>query len=199
MTHRLPLALLTTLALIPGAVFAQATEGTADAQTPAEIPQPYVAATHGDWQVICQPIDPEVENCEMYQLLLDAQQQPTAEISIAALPFGAEFAAGGTVTTPLETFLPAGLGFRIGDEENVRLEQFRVCTVVGCVVRMGFSAEEVDKLRAGSTATYFITPFVAIDQPVEVTMSLTGFTAALEDVQTRFSAATAIIRQRQNP
>ena len=69
------------------------------------------------------------------------------------LPLGAEFAAGATVTTPLETFLPTGLGFRIGTAENMRVEGFRVCTVVGCVVRMGLTAEEIDQMKAGSTAT----------------------------------------------
>lgn len=203
MTHRFPFAALTcaalaALALSVGAAVSQTTEGAAPAaEQGAEIPQPYLAATHGDWQVICQPVDAELETCEMYQLLVDAQQQPTAEISIAALPFGAEFVAGGTVTTPLETFLPTGLGFRIGEEENIRLEQYRVCTVVGCIVRMGFSADEVERMKAGSTASYIITPFVAVDQPVEVTMSLSGFTAAFEDVQTRFAQAAAVMRTRQ--
>lgn len=204
MMHRFPFAALTcaALAVVPlgaGAAWAQTAEGAAPAEgQAAEVPQAYLAATHGDWQVICQPLDPELETCEMYQLLIDEQQQPTAEISIAALPFGAEFVAGGTVTTPLETFLPTGLGFRIGDDENIRLEQYRVCTVVGCVVRMGFSGEEVDRMKSGSSASFIITPFVAVDQPVSVTMSLSGFTAAFDDVQTRFAQAAAVMRTRQS-
>lgn len=192
-------ALTLGLAAAPLAVAPTLAQTTAEqaAQTPEQAPAPYVAATHGDWEILCQRLDEEIENCEMYQLLADETGQPTAEISIAALPFGSEFAAGATVTTPLETFLPTGLGFRIGEQETMRIEQFRVCTVIGCVVRMGLSGEEVDSLKSGSTATFVLAPFVAIDQPVELTMSLTGFTAAYDEVQTRFSTAAAAMRARQ--
>lgn len=159
---------------------------------------PVLAATHRDWQVICSPeVEGQPQVCEMYQLLLDTDQQPIAEMSIAALPLGAEFAAGATITTPLETFLPTGLGFHIGNEENMRIEPFRVCTVVGCVVRMGLSTEEVNRMKAGSSATVTIAPFVAVDRPVEITVSLAGFTAAYDDLQTRLSEAAA--RARSNP
>ncbi|WP_323037572.1 invasion associated locus B family protein [Pararhodobacter sp.] len=200
-----PLALTAVFcAALPGfAAFAQDTAATEPAATepaatePAErqIGEPYVAATHNDWEVLCSVIDANgTTNCEMYQLLRDPTDQPVAEISIAALPLGAEFAAGATITTPLETFLPTGLGWAIDDAEEMRVEQFRVCTVVGCIVRMGISAEEVDTLRAGTNAKIIIAPFVAIDQPVEITVSLSGFTAAYADLQTRLSEAAAASR-----
>lgn len=179
-------------------VFAQdATAPTAGAPADAAA-GPVVAATHGDWQILCSPeVTGQPQQCEMYQLLKDTNDAPIAEISIAALPLGAEFAAGATVTTPLETFLPTGLGFRIGTEENMRVEGFRVCTVVGCVVRMGISVEEIDRLKAGSNATITIAPFVAINQPVDIRVSLTGFTAAYDDLQTRLSEAAAAARSGQ--
>lgn len=159
------------------------------------IGEPYEAASFNDWQVMCSRMDEAgTTRCEMYQLLLDPSEQPVAEISIAALPLGAEFAAGATITTPLETFLPSGMGWRLGAAEEMRVEGFRVCTVVGCVVRMGFSPEEVDAMKAGSTATIMIAPFVAVDQPVEITVSLSGFTAAYEDLQTRLAEAAAAAR-----
>ncbi|MCW1932189.1 invasion associated locus B family protein [Pararhodobacter zhoushanensis] len=171
----------------------------ADAATPtAPAPDaagPVLAATFRDWQIICSPeVAGQPQTCEMYQLLLDPSDAPIAELSIAALPLGAEFAAGATVTTPLETFLPTGLGFRIGQEENMRVEGFRVCTVVGCVVRMGLSPDEITRMKAGSSATVTIAPFVAIDQPVEINVSLAGFTAAYDDLQTRLAAAAAAAR-----
>ena len=175
------------------------TEPTADPAAEAtQPPGPYAAATFGNWEIICTPMGEGVpESCEMYQLLLDEQASPLAEISIAALPLGAEFAAGATVTTPLETFLPTGLGFRIGEAETMRIEPFRVCTVVGCIVRMGLSVEEIDAMKAGADATLTIAPFVAVDQPVNITISLEGFTAAYEDVQTRLSLAAAATRAGQ--
>ena len=156
---------------------------------------PVLAATFRDWQIICSPeVEGQAQTCEMYQLLMDASDSPIAELSIAALPLGAEFAAGATVTTPLETFLPTGMGFRIGQEENMRIEGFRVCTVVGCVVRMGLSPDEIDRMKAGTSATVTIAPFVAIDQPVDINISLAGFTAAYDDLQTRLAAAAAAAR-----
>lgn len=171
-------------------------EAPAGAPT-APAPETFVAATFNDWEIICAPVDDAGNNtCEMYQLLFDPTGQPVAEISIAALPLGAEFAAGASITTPLETFLPMGLGWRVGPTGDMRAEGFRVCTVVGCLVRMGIPAEEVDQMRAGSTATIMIAPFAAIDQPVEITVSLSGFTAAFADLQTRL--AEAAVRARGN-
>ncbi len=153
-------------------------------QTPG---QPYLVAEHQDWQIICARLDDgSGEYCEMYQLLREPNGQPVAEISIAALAETGDIVAGATITTPLETFLPAGLGFRLSAEsEQMRIEPFRVCTVVGCIVRMGLTAEEVRALERGSDAFITIVPFVAPDQPVDVAVSLRGFTAAMRDLRAR--------------
>lgn len=181
------------LGLTIGAAPAFAQEQAAPEQP--QLGQPRLAATHTDWQVLCtQLAEDQPESCEMYQLLSDPSGAPMGEISLVALPLGAEFAAGATVSTPLETFLPTGLGFRIGDAEEMRVEPFRVCTSVGCFVRMGLSADEVNSLKAGSSATIMIAPYVAIDQTVEMTISLSGFTAAYNDLQDRLSAAAAAAR-----
>lgn len=191
------LATALTAALLPGLAIAQdAAAPEASAEAAAQLPaEPVVVATNGSWQVMCNQVeDIATQNCEMYQLLLDPAGQPIAEIGIAVLPFGSEFSAGATVTTPLETFLPTGMGWRIGAAEEMRIEPFRVCTVIGCIIRMGLSAEEVDAMRAGTTATVTIAPFAAIDQPVEITVSLAGFTASFDDLQTRLSNAAAAAR-----
>ncbi|WP_417587639.1 invasion associated locus B family protein [Pararhodobacter oceanensis] len=197
---------MTFRSALPSAVFclalsampALAQEAEADAEAQAPQPgQPYSVSTHNDWEVVCSIVDEAgTEACELYQLLLDESETPIAEISVSALPFGSEFAAGITATTPLETFLPTGMGWRIGNAEEMRIEPFRVCTVVGCVVRMGMTAEEVDAMKAGATATVTIAPFVAIDQPIEISVSLSGFTAGYEALQTRMSEAA--VRQREN-
>ena len=41
-------------------------------------------------------------------------------------------------------------------------------------------------------------PFVAVDQEVSLTVSLSGFTAAYEDLQTRLSNAAAAQRSQNN-
>jgi len=190
----LPLAFgVMTLAAAP--VLAQ-DAATETSQTPPGAP--FIDATYSDWEILCTQVDEAgTLGCEMYQLLNDAGGSPIAEISVAALPFGSEVAAGATITAPLETFLPSGLGWRVGAAEEMRIEQFRVCNVVGCFVRMGLSVEEVDALKAGSNATVVIAPFVAIDQPIEINVSLSGFTAAYEDLQTRLSEAAIRSRESQ--
>lgn len=191
-----PLALSAAFCAVLPSVAAFAQEATTDAAQSPAVGEPFVAATHRDWEVLCSQIDEAgTLSCEMWQLLLDESDQPVAEISIAALPFGSEFTAGATVTTPLETFLPFGMGWRIGEAEEMRIEAFRVCTVVGCMVRMGIPAEEIEAMRAGSTATIMIAPFRAVDQPLGITVSLSGFTAALEDLQTRLSESAAAARE----
>lgn len=191
------ISLCSALFAVPALAQEQATEQAPAAAAQAQQPsQPVLVATHTDWQILCsQPQDGAQQNCEMYQLLTDENNNPMGEISILALPFGAEFAAGATVTTPLETFLPTGLGFVIGNAEEMRMEPFRVCTVVGCFVRMGLSSEEVNALKAGATATVAIAPYVAIDQAIQMTISLSGFTAAYDDLQNRLAEAAAAARE----
>ena len=175
-------AFAAALALTGTAALAQA-----EATAPQQAGETYVAAEHRDWQVLCTPVpDEEQELCEMYQLLTEESGQPVAEITIAALAETGDIVAGATITTPLETFLPTGLGFRIGsDSQDMRLEPFRVCTVVGCIVRMGLTADEVSQMQRGAEAFVTIAPFVQIDQPLDLRISLMGFTAALADVRER--------------
>lgn len=191
-----PLALMAALAafapvvLAPAAAIAQTAPAAPAPDQSAAPGQPYLVAEHRDWQVICTRLEAEgPEICEMYQLLNEASGQPIAEISIAALPDQGDIRAGATITTPLETFLPAGVGFRTSaDAETMRIEQFRVCSAVGCVVRMGLAQDEIDAMQRGSEAFLTIVPFVAIDQPVDIRISLLGFTAALTEVRQRTPA-----------
>lgn len=144
----------------------------------------YVAATHRDWQIICSRFgEDEPELCEMYQLL-ETEDGPIAEIAVRALPAGAAFPAGVTITTPLETFLPPGLTFRI-DGRQPRQEPFVVCTVIGCIARMGLQEAEVTAMQRGLTAFLTIASIAAIEEPIEIPVSLMGFTAALADLRGR--------------
>ena len=183
---------LAALLTLPQVALAQDTSAETTAETEATNPEPgdpYLVATHRDWEVICTRFEEGGdEMCEMYQLLFDDNETPIAEISIAALSGESGAIAGATITTPLETFLPTGLGWSVGDAEEMRVEGFRMCAVIGCVARVGFSAEEVDAMKRGSHANIVIAPFIAVDQPVAIRVSLLGFTAALDDLQARLPA-----------
>ncbi|MGY6549768.1 MAG: invasion associated locus B family protein [Roseinatronobacter sp.] len=141
----------------------------------------YVGNTHGDWEMICVRIPDEEDPCQMYQLLRDAEGNATAEISMFALPAGQEAVAGATILTPLETLLTAQLVMQIDDGAAKRYP-FTFCTAIGCVARVGFTAEEVDAFRRGSQATWSLVPVAAPDRTVDLTMSLMGFTAAFNEL-----------------
>ncbi|WP_296474557.1 invasion associated locus B family protein [Roseinatronobacter sp.] len=141
----------------------------------------YVGNTHGDWELVCVRVADEQDPCQMYQLLRDAEGNPTAEITIFPLPPGQEAAAGASILTPLDTLLTAQLVMQVNGGAAKRYP-FTFCTAIGCVARVGFTAEEVDAFRRGATATWSLVPVAAPDQVVDLNMSLIGFTAAFAEL-----------------
>lgn len=146
----------------------------------------YVGATFEDWELVCvTAAEGEGEDpCQMYQLLRDAQGNATAEITLFPLPAGEEAVAGATVLTPLETLLTAQLVMQV-DENTAKRFPFTFCTAIGCIARVGFTAEDVDAFRRGSVAKWQVVPVAAPDQVIDLSMSLKGFTAAFADLTAR--------------
>ena len=141
----------------------------------------YVKATHGDWAVQCLRVEEGPEPCQMYQLLRDQNGGNVAEVSIFRLNNGGQVAAGGTFVVPLETLLTEKLNVRV-DSGQAKRYDFSFCTTVGCYARVGFTAEDVASFRRGAAANVTIVPALAPDQRVTVTMSLSGFTAAYDEI-----------------
>lgn len=143
----------------------------------------FVGATFDDWEMVCvvaaegEGADP----CQMYQLLRDAQGNATAEITMFPLAAGEEAVAGATILTPLETLLTAQLVMQV-DRNTAKRFPFTFCTAIGCIARVGFTAEDVDSFRRGAVATWQVVPVAAPDQVIDLTMSLKGFTAAFNDL-----------------
>ncbi|WP_292288349.1 invasion associated locus B family protein [Marivita sp.] len=205
-----PLFLLTTLSTLAMSGFAMAQDADPSAQS-TETPAPnadlsvldtgepvndassddntYVRSTHGDWAVQCLRVEDGDEPCQMYQLLEDESGGSVAEVSIFRLNNGGQVAAGGTFVVPLETLLTEKLNVSV-DSGQAKRYDFSFCTTVGCYSRVGFTAEDVAAFRAGAAAEVVIVPALAPDQRVRVTMSLSGFTAAYEEL-------SALENQRQ--
>jgi invasion protein IalB len=203
-----PLFLLTAIAglTVGGIALAQETTATEGADAPAanadisvlDTGEPvndaasndntYVKATHGDWAVQCLRVQEGPEPCQMYQLLKDENGGNVAEVSIFRLINGGQVEAGGTFVVPLETLLTEKLNVRV-DAGQAKRYDFSFCTTVGCYARVGFTAEDVASFRRGNVANVTIVPALAPDQRVNVTMSLTGFTAAYDEI-------TALEQQR---
>jgi invasion protein IalB len=89
--------------------------------------------------------------------------------------------AGGTIVVPLETSLPQQLTITV-DGGKARRYPYSFCNQVGCFARIGLTAEDVASFKRGNAATMTIVPALAQDQKVELTLSLTGFTAAYDKV-----------------
>lgn len=156
---------------------------TAETATPG---QTYVVESFGDWQERCVKSDLGADPCHLYQMLRDETGGPVAELSVFNLPEGTKgkAVAGATVLAPLETMLTAGLQLVV-DSNKPLAYPFTVCTPIGCVARLGFTANELAMLKKGSNARITIIPYLAPDQPVTLAASLKGFTAGYDAVAAR--------------
>lgn len=156
----------------------------------AKVGDSYIKANFEAWEQRCIKTESGADPCQLYQLLKDAQGNSVAEFSVFTLPEGSEgpAAAGANLIAPLETLLTEGLRLSI-DGSKDRAYPFTFCTGVGCVARLGFTAEEVAMFKKGAKATMTIVPFVAPDQKVTLDVSLKGFTAGLDAVAVANKAA----------
>ena len=196
-----PFLLLTTIASMAfsGAVLAQDSTTAEDTQAPAatadvsdlDTGEPvaeanpdnnsYIKTTHGDWAIQCLRVQEGPEPCQMSQLLRDQNGGSVAEVSIFRVPNGGQVSAGGTFIVPLETLLTQKLNIRV-DSGQAKRYDFSFCTQIGCYARVGFTDEDVAAFRRGNVANVTIVPALAPDQLVTVAMSLSGFTAAFEEI-----------------
>ncbi|MFP7672947.1 invasion associated locus B family protein [Marivita sp. S0852] len=156
-------------------------EPVGDAAAQQRQDETYVKSTHGDWAVQCLRVDEGNEPCQMYQLLKDANGGNVAEVSMFRVINGGQVVAGGTFVVPLETLLTEKLTMQV-DSGQAKRYDFSFCTTVGCYARVGFTAEDVAAFRRGNVANVSIVPALAPDQKVAVSMSLTGFTAAYDEI-----------------
>jgi len=157
---------------------APAADPAAPGAAPATPQQPQVMEivkdTFGDWQVRCAP---DGNECFMYQLALDAQKNPVAEVSILKLPEASDAEAGVTVVTPLGTLLTNGLVLQI-DGGETRQYPFVWCSQVGCFSRFGLAKTSIDAMKRGNAGKISLVSVGAPQTPVVLNVSLTGFTDA---------------------
>lgn len=191
---RLPaLALGLTLAALPA--FAQeaaaptadsgvsmgVADGMPDAAS-AQVGQLYLAEKFEQWEKRCIKSEDGKDPCQLYQLLIGADNSPVAEVSFFSLPAGGQAVAGATVVVPLETLLTANLRVAI-DGAQGKLYPYAFCNPNGCVAKVGFTADEVKALQSGQKAVLTLVPAAAPDQTVKIDISLKGFTAGFDAVK----------------
>jgi len=142
--------------------------------------QPYIRDEYGDWALRClRAPEGQADPCQLYQLLLDAEGNAVAEISLFPLPEGSRAAAGATIVVPLETLLTENLIMSV-DGGQTREYPFTFCNRAGCVARIGFSQADIDLFKRGAQAQLTMVPAAAPDQTVDLAISLNGFTAGYD-------------------
>ncbi len=123
----------------------------------AAVGQAYLAANFELWEQRCEKTAEGTDPCQLFQLLKDAEGNAVAEFSIFTLPEGNKAVAGATVVVPLETLLTANMTIAI-DESKAKIYPYTFCTQIGCVARIGFTAEEIGQFKKGAKATMTIVP-----------------------------------------
>jgi invasion protein IalB len=160
--------------------------GDGEAEAPIEMAppqaapaQPQITTTrHGDWEVGCLE---GTTNCEMQQLALDSDGNPVILARVVRLPAGSEAEGLAIFNTPLGTLLQPGLGFQIDSGERAALP-FEWCVQEGCIVRLGLRGEDVAAMKRGGAANLTVASIAGPDQPLTLTLSLSGFTAAYDSM-----------------
>jgi invasion protein IalB len=143
---------------------------------------PFVEATFGAaWEQRCVRTEDGSDPCQLYQLLKDGEGNSVAEISMFDLPSGGEVQAGATIVAPLETLLTENIRLKV-DDAAAKIYPFTWCSEIGCIARIGFTADEVAAFKRGAKATLTIVPVVAPDQKVDLNLDLSGFTAGYDAV-----------------
>lgn len=167
---------------------AQTTEAPAEAGldmgTPADggelqPGQFYIREEFGDWGMRCMMVPDQPDPCELYQLLLGADDNPVAELTVFPLPAGGQAVAGATVVAPLETLLTERITITVDGQTPLQYE-FSYCNRAGCIARLGLTQREVDAFKRGNTATLRIVPAADPETPFDLPISLRGFTAGIE-------------------
>ncbi len=164
-----------------------ATEERADGlstgvEAPPEVGKTYVESVHGDWELRCiKAPEGQKDPCQLYQLLRDQNDNSVAEINLFNLPNDEKLAAGATIVTPLETLLTRNVTLSV-DGGSAKVYPFTFCTAIGCFARVGFTEADVNTFKRGNAAKIVVIPAQSPTQKVELTVSLTGFTAAFKAV-----------------
>ncbi len=143
----------------------------------------YVKSVEGDWQIQClrPQTEAEPERCQLYQLLETPDGTPLAEVSVQKLEGAGLAVASGVLVVPLETSLTRRISIQV-DAGTAKAYEYSFCSQIGCFARVGFTEADIDEFRRGRAASV---TFFAADRPnnpLTLTMSLSGFTAAFNGV-----------------
>jgi invasion protein IalB len=135
-----------------------------------------VKATHGDWRVHCPEQVTETNPCAMFQELLSDQDRRLMSAIVMSPPSAEPFLR---IIVPLGVLLPGGMTLTI-DGTEVGTVGFINCLPDGCMTQVALKPDVLEQLKQGNEAT--VTVYEQTEQPVKLPISLSGFTAAYDEL-----------------
>jgi len=131
-----------------------------------------VRSAHGDWQMRCDtPPGAAGEQCALIQNVTAADRENVG-LSVIILKTADQQARILRVLAPLGVLLPSGLGLRV-DNADIGRAGFVRCLPNGCIAEVILEDDLLDKLQAGSQATFII--FQTPEEGIGIPISLNGF------------------------
>ncbi len=179
MPLRFPLLLVLAVSLLAGTAQAQSTPSAPSTEGQGQGQAPNVTTTRfKNWAMSCR--DGEEggpRQCSIFQrLVVQDTEQVALNIAVGYLRGN----QGGQtpvaiLTFPLGIYLPGGARLQVDSTEPLELPIER-CFRRGCQTGFAFDEQRIAQFKAGSTASVKI--MQARDQEIDLTVSLSGFSAA---------------------
>ena len=143
------------------------------------------AQRFSDWELLC--INPEAPDeagrsdeaapdCRISQRLALEETGQTVFL-LTGLPGDEPGTHVAIVSVPLRGYLAPGIELRVDSRDPVRI-LYETCDPSGCHAGFPLEGEILQAFRAGLTARFRV--WTARDEPVDLDISLIGFTAAFE-------------------
>ena len=177
--RRILATIFTATSLIGTVALAQGTQFPTDKQLADQANG--TVAHFGDWEIRCAE---DGSNCRMVELALDDGGNSVVSISMQVLPEGGAAQLGVVMVSPLLTLLPRGISVAV-DAGVPAAYPFSWCDRQGCYARFGLTAAQVDAFKGGTSAKINIFAVTDPKNPVQASLSLTGFTDAMTDLSGR--------------
>lgn len=168
---------------------APATAATDPATPPAKPaaaarPKP-VETKFDDWSMQCMT-STKGKYCGLYQKAYATLKGKKVMAVLAEVEMGKGKDGKKTphlrLITPLGTWLPSNLGFKLDDEKQ-NVVEFWVCGRSGCMTELTLEAEHVGRLKKGKKLLVAYRTSPKKEDQLEPVISLKGFAAAVEALQ----------------
>ncbi len=130
-----------------------------------------------DWTLVCVPDDDGGKVCNIRQIVLNAQGEQASFVEVFKVADNPNFSSGAVIVMPLGVALEDGLELQV-DSALPRRYNFQYCAETGCFSRIGFTDNELQRMMRGAVMKMTVYSVFSGPAPVDLQVSLSGFTDA---------------------